>query len=88
MWRARRLHSLRDVHHRHRVFDGDALLAAGLDILVGPAEAWEDERLLAMHDVAAVELGTDLHRQIAIPDPMSPDREVRGCECEVAAKAD
>ena len=51
------LHPVGDVHHRHRVLDADSLLAAGLMVLVGARQAGQDQRLLAVHDVAAVELG-------------------------------
>jgi len=39
MWRARMLHAIRQVHHAHRVLDGDALQPRVALVLLGPAEA-------------------------------------------------
>ena len=59
-------HPVGDVHHRHRVLDADPLNAAGLVILVGARKAREDQRLCAVQDVAAVELGGDMDSEVAV----------------------
>ena len=51
-----------------RVLHADGLRAGRLDVLLGPAEAGQQIGDLAVHEMAAVELGRDLHRQ-AHPRP-------------------
>src|SRR5260370_4851667 len=47
------------MHHRHAVFDGDRLPSASLHVDVAARQSGEDERLLDMNEMAAVELGAD-----------------------------
>src|SRR5260370_32726541 len=47
------------MHHRHAVFDGDRLPSASLHVDVAARQSGEDQRLLAMNQMAAVELGAD-----------------------------
>src|SRR5580692_1805845 len=47
------------MYHRHAVFDGDRLAAARLHVDVAPRQSREDQRLFAMNQMAAVELGAD-----------------------------
>ena len=57
--------ALGDVDHAHRVFDRDALRATRLHIDFGAAQTRQDQCLASVHHVAAVELGGDVHRQVA-----------------------
>jgi hypothetical protein len=45
------------MHHRHAVFDGDRLASACLHVDVPPRQNREDQRLLAINQMAPVELG-------------------------------
>src|ERR1700746_1708848 len=47
------------MHHRHAVFDGDRLAATRLYVDVAPRQSRDDQRLFAMNQMAAVELGAD-----------------------------
>jgi len=47
------------MHHRHAVFDGDRLPAACLHVNVAARQTRKDQRLFAMNQMAAVELGAD-----------------------------
>ena len=47
------------MHHRHAVFDSDRLASARLHVDVAPRQSREDQRLFAMNQMAAVELGAD-----------------------------
>ena len=47
----------RGVDHAHRVLDGDELLAGGGDVAFGAAQARQDQRLAAVVQVRAVQLG-------------------------------
>ena len=53
------------MHHAHRVLHRHTLRAAGLHVDFGSAQARQDQCLTPMHQVAAVELGGDMHREIA-----------------------
>ena len=55
----------RQVHHRHRVLDGDQLFARGPHVAIGAPERRQDQRGAAVDDVTAVEFGRDLHRELA-----------------------
>ena len=62
----------------------DALEAAALVVLLGAAEARQDQRLPAVHEVAAVQLRAHLHRQLAAAqrlDRVAPCRARRGRSC-------
>ena len=62
--------------------------AARLLVLVGARQAGQDQRLLAVDEVAAVELGADLDGQLAVPQAPRTCRRVGRREREVAAEAD
>jgi Aldehyde dehydrogenase family len=47
------------VHHRHRVLDADALLAAGLAVFVGPGQAGQDQRLVDPAGAAAIDMANN-----------------------------
>ena len=47
------------MHHRHAVFDGDRLPSARLHVDIAARQSGEDQRLFAMNQMAAVELGAD-----------------------------
>ena len=53
----------------------------GLAVLLGAGQAGQDQRLLAVHDVAAVELGADLHGQLAV---LAAPRTCRRCRARRA----
>ncbi len=76
------------VHHAEGVFHRDRLRAIGLDVDVGTAQAWQDQRVFTVHQVAAVELGADLHGQVAITQRFEGSRTVWRGLGEVAAQAD
>ncbi|MNY49442.1 hypothetical protein D3C86_1848650 [compost metagenome] len=54
------------MHHAERVLHGHRLRAFGLPVDVGTAQARQDQRVFAVSQMAAVELGADLHGQVAI----------------------
>jgi hypothetical protein len=81
-------HPVGDVHYWHRVLDAEPLLAAGLVILIGAGQAGQDQRLLAVHDVTAVELSRDVHDQIAILQRGERVCGVRRGQRQVAAEGD
>ena len=56
------------MHHRHRILDGDRLRAGRLDVDLGAAEAGQDQRLAAVHEVAAVELGRDVDGEVELAE--------------------
>src|SRR5271169_6834341 len=47
------------MHHRHAVFDRDRLPSTSLHVDIAPRQAREDQRLFAMNQMTAVELGVD-----------------------------
>ena len=65
MRRGRLLHAAREVHHAHRVLDGHALQAAALRSFSVRPRHGQDQRLPAVHEVAAVELRAHLDGQLA-----------------------
>ena len=76
------------MHHAHRVLHRGALEACGLLVLLGAAQARQDQGAAAVDQVAAVELGAHLHREIAGAQPRTGVRGVRSGEGEVAAHRD
>ena len=82
------LSSRGDVHHRHRILDGYPLLAACLAVFVGAPEAGQDQRALAVHDVAAVELRAHLDGQLAVSQRLGGVGKVGRAKREVAAERD
>ncbi|OMP12944.1 hypothetical protein COLO4_02540, partial [Corchorus olitorius] len=85
MRRGRRIDARRHVHHAHRIFHGHALRAAGLLVDLGAAQARQDQRGLAVHDVAAVELGGHVHGQVALAQAGPRGGGVGRGRCKVAA---
>ncbi len=78
----------RGVHHAEGVLHRDLLVAAALDIELGTAEAGQDQRSLAHLQMAAVELGADLHVELGLfHRPVGEVGIGRRC-CQVAAQAD
>src|SRR5262245_62605870 len=53
----------RCLHHTGRILDRDHLRPLGLLIELGAAEAWHDERLAPVYEMAAIGLGVDSDRQ-------------------------
>ena len=86
---ARRLQAAAgQVHHRHRILYRDNLLDAVVDVAVGAAQGRQDERGAAVHEMAAVELGGDLHRERAGAQRSLGDLGVGGGRGEIATHAD
>src|ERR1700757_2352131 len=88
MRRRRLFHPVRDVHHRHRILDTYPLLAAFLAVFLGASEAGQNQRSLAVHDVAAVELRAHLDGQLTVSQRLGGVRKVGCAKCEVTAKRD
>ncbi len=76
------------VNHTERVFHGHRLRAFGLDVDVGATEARQDQRFLAMGQVAAIELSADLHGQVAVAQRFEGARAVRRRLGKIAAQTD
>src|SRR5580704_5108509 len=85
---ARRMHeTTRRMHHRHAVLHGDRLAPALLDVDVASGEAWKNQRLLAMDEVTAIELGGDRHGQAQSSHRRFGNRFVRHRGDKVSAEA-
>ena len=68
------------MHHAHRIFNRHALRATGLQIYFSAAQARQDQCFTSVHHVAAVELGGDVYRQVAIAQRLPCHVGVgRGC---------
>ena len=80
--------AFRGVHHAERILDRNVLRAAGLHIQFGAAERRQDQRVFAGHQVAAVKLGADMHRQIAVAQGAGGALGVRRRGGQVAAQRD
>ena len=76
---------LRGVHRRHRVLDGDPLRATAGEVLLAAAERREDQRVPAVDDVRAVELGRDVHGEVGVAHRLLGDVGVGHGGDEVAA---
>src|SRR5580700_3473804 len=76
------------MYHRHAVFDGDRLAAARLHVDVAARQSREDQRLFAMNQMAAVELGTDGDGQPQAAHRGLGRGPVRYCSDEIAAMSD
>jgi hypothetical protein len=74
------------VHHAHRVFDRDELLRAAAHVPFGPAETRQQQRLPAVEQVRAVQLGGDLDGECAVAHRLLDDGRVRRRGHEVAAQ--
>lgn len=78
----------RSVHHAEGVLHRDLLVAAALDIELGATETGQDQRRLAHLQVAAVELGADLHVELGLfHRPVGEVGVGRRCR-QVATQAD
>ena len=86
--RRRLVHAVRDVHHAHRILDAHALRHAVLQVDLGAPERRQDQRVAAVHEMAAIQLGRDVHGQIARAHRFPRARRVRRRDREVAAEAD
>ncbi|MNU85430.1 hypothetical protein D3C71_751710 [compost metagenome] len=76
------------VDHAERVFDRDRLRTFSLAVDIGPAQARQDQRVFTVGQMAAVELGADLHGQVAIAQRLEGAWAVGGGLGEVAAQGD
>ncbi|SLE93600.1 Uncharacterised protein [Mycobacteroides abscessus subsp. massiliense] len=76
------------MHHRHRILNGNKLFTRLLDVFVGASEGGQDECGATVHQVAAVELGGDLHGQGAVAQRGLGDGGVGRRGGEVAAHPD
>jgi hypothetical protein len=77
-----------DVHHCHPVLDRGSLQATALMVFLGAREAGQDQRLLAVDEVPAIELRAHLHGQLAALQGLEGMDGVRCGEREVAAEGD
>ncbi len=78
----------RGVHHAEGVLHRDLLVARALDIELGATEAGQDQRRLAHQQMAAVELGADLHVELGLfHRPVGEVGVGRRCR-QVATQAD
>ncbi|MNO80052.1 hypothetical protein D3C76_712440 [compost metagenome] len=82
------VHAGRGVHHAESVFHGDLLDAGALPVELGATETGQDQRIPGHHQVAAVELGADLHVQLAVAQRLIGEVGVRRGRRQVAPKAD
>ena len=78
----------RRMHHAERVFHGDGLWTFPLHVDVGAAQARQNQRVLAMDQVTAIQLGADLHGQVAVTQCLRRALRIRCSLGEVAAQAD
>src|SRR5262249_47495718 len=74
--------------HRHRILDGYPLLAAFLAVFLGASEAGQNQRALAVHDVAAVQLRAHLDGQLTLSQRLGGIGKVGCAKGEVAAERD
>ena len=86
--RRRPVHAVRQVDHAHRVFHRDPLRHAILQVDFRAPQRGKDQRLLAVDEVAAVQLGADLHRQPTRAQRLPGSRRVRRGHGEIAAQPD
>ena len=82
----RRVDASGQMHHAHRILHRHALHAAGLPIDLGAPQAGQYQRLASVHQMAAVELGRHMHRQIALAQPAPGGIGVGRGRGEVAAQ--
>ncbi len=82
------LHPDREVHHAHRVLDRGGLDPGLLVILLGTAQARQDQGATAVDHVTAVEFGAHLHGEITFLQTREGVRGVRGGTGEIAAHPD
>src|SRR5215472_2790116 len=78
----------RRMNHRHAVLDGDRLPFASLHVDVAARQAWEDQCLLAMNQVAPVQLGADGNGQLQATHRRLRDVPVRHGSDKVSAEPD
>src|SRR6516162_10087192 len=76
------------MHHRHAVFDGDRLSTARLHVDVAARQRGKNQCLLAMNQMAAIELRADRDRQPQLPHRRFGSRPVRNRSDEIAAAPD
>src|SRR6516225_2633167 len=63
---------MRRMDHRHAVFDRDRLATAQLHVDIAARQNRKDQRLFAVDQMTAVELGADSNGQLQPPHPPSP----------------
>src|SRR5919106_257434 len=76
------------MHHRHAVLDSDRLPSARLHVDIAPCQTGQDQRLFAMNQLAAVELGVDGNGQAQAAHRRLAHGPVRYGPDEVAAEPD
>src|SRR5215469_10776554 len=74
--------------HRHAVFDRDRLPTARLHIDIAARQNGKDQRLLAVDQMTAIELGADRDGQSQLPHRRFGRRPVRNRSDEIAAEPD
>src|SRR3984885_12489030 len=78
----------RRMHHRHAVLHGDRLPPSRLDVDIASGEARKNQRLFAMDEVTAVELGEDSDGKAQPPHCCLGDRLIRHRSNKVSTQAD
>ncbi len=86
--RSRAVHAVRNVHHAHGVFHAHALRHAVLRVDFSAAERGQDQRVAAMNQVAAVQLGRDMHGQVARTHRFPYAWRIGGRNRKIAAQPD
>src|SRR6476646_10983752 len=76
------------MHHRHRILDGNPLLAAFLVVFLGSSEAGQNQSAVAVHDVAAVELCAHLDGQLTVSQRLGGVGKVGCAKRKVTAERD
>src|SRR6516165_5059435 len=76
------------MHHRHAVLDGDRLATARLHVDVAPRQRGKDQCLLAMNQMAAIELCADRDGEPQLPHRRFGRRPVWNRSNEIAAEPD
>ena len=76
------------MHHAHRVFDRDTLDACGLSVNLGAAQAGQNQRGFAMHQMAAIELGSNVYCQVALAQCLPGLRGVWRGRRKIAAQCE
>ena len=74
------------MHHRHAVFNGNRLPAVRLHVDIAACQNGQDQRLLAVDQMAPIEFGADRNRQLQPPHRRFGRRPVWNCSDEIAAE--
>ncbi len=76
------------MNHAEGVFDRNELVTRSLQIALGAAQRRQNQSFMTRHEVAAVKLGADVHRQTTTGQGFFGARRIRCRRCEVAPERD